>query len=103
MQIEPPKVGGQLQSADVRLVVGTRPEAIKLAPVARALTARGVRPSLILTGQHELNPADFDFGDYPAALLWCPGSEDPHAHVKSVTKAMEAQLRRRPDLLDRPG
>jgi UDP-N-acetylglucosamine 2-epimerase (non-hydrolysing) len=83
----------------VRLVVGTRPEAIKLAPVARALAARGVRPALILTGQHELVPAEFDLGAYPATRLQCPGTENPHAHVRTVTAAVEAQLRRRPDLL----
>jgi len=83
----------------VRLVVGTRPEAIKLAPVARALAARGVRPSLILTGQHSLDPAEFDLGTYPATRLHCPGLEDPHSHVRSVTAVVKAQLRRRPDLL----
>ena len=83
----------------MRLVVGTRPEAIKLAPVARALAARGVRPALILTGQHDLDPADFDLGGYPVTRLHCPGTQDPHAHVKTVTAAIEAQLRRRPDLL----
>lgn len=67
--------------------------------MARALAARGVRPELILTGQHEIDPAAFDLGDFPATRLQCPGTEDPHAHVKSVTKAVKAQLRRRPDLL----
>ena len=84
----------------MRLVVGTRPEAIKLAPVAHALAARGMRPTLILTGQHPgLDPADYDLGDYPAARLRCPGAQNPHSHVKSVTAAMRAQLRQRPDLL----
>jgi UDP-N-acetylglucosamine 2-epimerase (non-hydrolysing) len=83
----------------VWLVIGTRPEAIKLAPVARALAARGVRSALILTGQHDLDPADFDLGAHPAIRLHCPGAENPHAHVKSVTMAVEAQLRRRPELL----
>lgn len=32
--------------------VGTRPEAIKLAPVVHALQRRGVRPTVYLTGQH---------------------------------------------------
>lgn len=34
------------------LVVGTRPELIKLAPVARAIARRGGRAHLLLTGQH---------------------------------------------------
>jgi UDP-N-acetylglucosamine 2-epimerase (non-hydrolysing) len=33
-------------------VVGTRPEAIKMAPVVRALSERGARQEVILTGQH---------------------------------------------------
>jgi len=82
----------------VRLVVGTRPEAIKLAPVARALAARGVRPSLILTGQHSLDPAEFDLGTYPATRLHCPGLEDPHSHVRSVTAAVKAH----PDCVPSP-
>lgn len=34
------------------LVVGTRPELIKLAPVARAIAARGGQAHILLTGQH---------------------------------------------------
>ena len=83
----------------MRLVIGTRPEAIKLAPVARALAILGVRPTLILTGQHDLDPVDFDLAAYPATRLYCPGSENPHAHVKSVATAVERQLLPRPDLL----
>jgi UDP-N-acetylglucosamine 2-epimerase (non-hydrolysing) len=84
----------------VRLVFGTRPEAIKLAPLARALASRGVRPSLILTGQHaDLDPAEFELGQFPATRLHCPGAQDPHAHVKCVATAVATQLRRRPDLL----
>jgi len=39
----------------VLVVVGTRPEAIKMAPVMRALAARAeeVEPRLVLTGQHD--------------------------------------------------
>lgn len=33
-------------------VCGTRPEAVKLAPVLRALKARGVKTALVSTGQH---------------------------------------------------
>ena len=80
-------------------MIGTRPEAIKLAPVARALAARGVRPALILTGQHDLDPADFDLAAYPATRLHCPGAENPHAHVRNVAMALETQFRRRPNLL----
>ena len=38
---------------EVHLLAGTRPEAIKLAPVAAAMRAAGrVRPVLVATGQH---------------------------------------------------
>jgi UDP-N-acetylglucosamine 2-epimerase (non-hydrolysing) len=81
-------------------VIGTRPEAIKLAPVAHALVARGVRPSLILTGQHpRLDPADFALGGFPAERLDCPGKQDPHQHVGAVTSALLPKLGRSTDLL----
>jgi len=38
---------------EIWLVAGTRPEAVKLAPVARALTSAGrMRPVVVATGQH---------------------------------------------------
>lgn len=40
------------------IVYGTRPEAIKLAPVVRELRLRGVEPLLISTGQHTTLLAD---------------------------------------------
>ncbi len=42
-------------------IVGTRPEAIKLRPVARALAARGAAQQVILTGQHRGLDTAFDF------------------------------------------
>ncbi|HEX5718820.1 MAG TPA: UDP-N-acetylglucosamine 2-epimerase (non-hydrolyzing) [Thermoanaerobaculia bacterium] len=36
----------------VALIVGTRPEAVKMAPVFRALKSSGLEPVLISTGQH---------------------------------------------------
>jgi UDP-N-acetylglucosamine 2-epimerase (non-hydrolysing) len=39
-------------SRTVVLIVGTRPEAIKMAPVFRALGRTGLQPVLISTGQH---------------------------------------------------
>lgn len=60
------------------IVVGTRPEAIKLAPVILALRARGAKPIVCLTGQHrELAAdalgwfglsADLTLGPHPAGL-----------------------------------
>lgn len=47
---------------DVAVVFGTRPEAVKLAPVVRALRERGVRVTCIATGQHATLIDD---------VLWC--------------------------------
>jgi UDP-N-acetylglucosamine 2-epimerase (non-hydrolysing) len=89
-----------LRSADVRLVIGTRPEAIKMKPVARALLAQGVTPLLVFTGQHAgVHPRDFGLDRYPHLMLACPGREDPHAHVRDVTAALLPSLAHAPDLL----
>lgn len=84
----------------MRLVVGTRPEAIKLAPVAHALAAKGIAARLVLTGQHPaLDPADFGFRGFMADRLDCPGEEDPQRHVRAVTAALLPQLATSRDLL----
>jgi UDP-N-acetylglucosamine 2-epimerase (non-hydrolysing) len=89
-----------LRTADVRLVIGTRPEAIKLAPLAHALAERDFTPRLILTGQHAgLDPADFGLGEYPALSLGCPGERDPYAHATRVSSALRPVLRKLPDVL----
>ena len=81
-------------------MIGTRPEAIKLAPVAHALAKRGIGPRLVLTGQHrDLEPADFGLGGFPAERLGCPGKQDPHRHVGVVTAAMLPSLGEAPGLL----
>jgi len=56
---------------EITLLLGTRPEAIKLAPVLRALEARGCRPTLVTTGQHRemLAPLLATLGLRPAADL----------------------------------
>lgn len=49
--------------APIAFVIGTRPEAIKMAPVLRALEARGRRCALVCTGQHptlDLSAAGID-------------------------------------------
>lgn len=100
MHLSPAEVGGRLRFADVRLVIGTRPEAIKLAPVAHALRDRGLPPTLVLTGQHlTLDPAEFGLEPYPAVRLGCPGEEDPNRHVQAVTAAMLPLLSPPPGLM----
>ena len=81
-------------------MIGTRPEAIKLAPVAHALSKRGLAPTLVLTGQHPgLDPEDFGLRGFATEHLSCPGEEDPHRHLRAVTAALLPRLARAPDLL----
>ena len=81
-------------------MIGTRPEAIKIAPVAHALAERGISPSLVLTGQHrDLDPFDFGLGELPAERLGCPGEQDPHRHVGAVTAAFLPSVARSPGLV----
>lgn len=81
-------------------MIGTRPEAIKLGPVARALPAHGLVPTLIFTGQHPaLDPHEFGLTGFPSVRLDCPGRRDPHAHVRAVTAALLLMLSEPPDLV----
>ena len=68
----------------IDLVVGTRPEAIKLAPVAAALVQSGLSPRLIFTGQHPLDPFDHGLAGHDRVTLDCPGKADPMAHSAAV-------------------
>lgn len=43
----------QLRPGEIAVAIGTRPEAIKLMPVVRALEAAGAPPTVFLTGQHQ--------------------------------------------------
>ncbi|MBV9527829.1 UDP-N-acetylglucosamine 2-epimerase (non-hydrolyzing) [Sphingomonas sp.] len=75
-------------------MIGTRPEAIKLAPVAHALAARGLASRIVVTGQHpSLDLRQFGFGAYPRVDLNCAGQANPHAHVRKVAAAMGPVLR----------
>lgn len=89
-------------SRTIMLVVGTRPEAIKLAPLARALEARGLVPLPVLTGQHDqLDPSAFGLGNTAALRLRCPSKGDPRLHAEAVANAMAPMLRgaARPDMV----
>ncbi|MCY7338829.1 MAG: UDP-N-acetylglucosamine 2-epimerase (non-hydrolyzing) [Sphingomonas bacterium] len=96
-----PKPGGKLREFRIGLVIGTRPEAIKLAPVAAALGRSGALPLLYLTGQHPgLNPADHALETLPATAFGCAGRSDPFEHVEEVCAALERHWRRdTPDLV----
>lgn len=91
-----------MSQAPILLVVGTRPEAIKLAPLARALKARGLATQLVLTGQHsQLDPAAFGLAGQEALRLHCQASGDPGLHAEAVANALAPALRgaRRPSLV----
>jgi UDP-N-acetylglucosamine 2-epimerase (non-hydrolysing) len=70
-----------------------------LSPVAHALAARGLAPSLVLTGQQALDAGPFGLGDFPQLRLGCPGQQDPHSHVRNVTEALIPLLCSRPALV----
>ena len=75
------------------MIVGTRPEAIKLAPLAHALAATGVAPRLLLTGQHAaLRASDHGLSGLPRDRLHCGGIEDPIEHAALVAAAVEPLL-----------
>nr|WP_314443661.1 UDP-N-acetylglucosamine 2-epimerase (non-hydrolyzing) [uncultured Sphingomonas sp.] len=78
----------------VLLVVGTRPEAIKLAPLARALHAQKMTPVIALTGQHaQLDRASFGLGSFRVLRLRCPSAGDPRLHAEAVATALSPALR----------
>ena len=71
-----------------------------MQPVAAALRACGIVPTLIFTGQHPgLDPTGFGLNAFPRVDLGCPGHENPHSHVRAVTAALLPLLDCAPDLL----
>jgi UDP-N-acetylglucosamine 2-epimerase len=60
-----------LPAPALAVLLGTRPEAIKLSPVVRALAAAGAPPLVVVTGQHDemLQPILEDLGLVPAENL----------------------------------
>jgi UDP-N-acetylglucosamine 2-epimerase (non-hydrolysing) len=92
-----PKPGGKLRSSRIAFVVGTRPEAIKLSPVAHALVERGEPPLLFVTGQHPgLELRDHRLDEFEAIHLHCPGQPDPMLHADLVRGAVRRALDTRP-------
>src|SRR5690606_25317817 len=76
----------------VLCVVGTRPEAIKTAPVVQALRRRGVPSAICLTGQHPTLAAEARERAGLAADVACR-LEGP-ATPASVRRAVEPVIRR---------
>jgi UDP-N-acetylglucosamine 2-epimerase (non-hydrolysing) len=57
-------------------------------------------PTLIFSGQHAaLDRRSYGLDGFKSVALGCPGQEDPHAHVRSVTRALLPLLAPAPDLL----
>lgn len=57
-------------------------------------------PTIVLTGQHpQLALSDFALDRLPSVALRCAGREDPHDHVRSVTRSLRPLLSHGPDLL----
>lgn len=62
--------------------------------------AVGITPMLIFTGQHRgLDPCELGLEAFPQLDLQCPGRENPHVHVRAVTRALSPLLRDAPDLI----
>jgi len=78
---------------EIALVIGTRPEAIKLAPLALALSKRGCVPQLFLSGQHpRLELARLGIGHLPTQQLRCAVDPDPHAFAAAVGTKLAERL-----------
>ncbi|HTM56964.1 MAG TPA: UDP-N-acetylglucosamine 2-epimerase (non-hydrolyzing) [Candidatus Udaeobacter sp.] len=88
----------------IAVVVGTRPEIIKMAPVVRACAARGATCLLLHTGQHysfEMDGVFFEeLGLPPADHNLEVGSGTHPAQIGAILTGMEPVLRaERPDVL----
>ena len=82
------------------MVLGTRPEAIKLAPVARALNAAGLSLRIIHTGQHPAADWQRDlFGGLPIHSLGEQPCGDPFSYVGRVAARLRHRSERRPALV----
>jgi UDP-N-acetylglucosamine 2-epimerase (non-hydrolysing) len=83
-------------------VIGTRPEAIKMGPVVRALAERpGLQQELILTGQHKDLEGAFDLPASAIKTLSLNLAEQTAGEIREVLRdALCRDLwRRRPDLV----
>ena len=82
------------------MVWGTRPEAIKLAPVAHALRAAGLNLRILHSGQHPLTDAQATaFCDAPIVSLGLASDGDPFAYVGRLASALRRRDEPRPALV----
>jgi UDP-N-acetylglucosamine 2-epimerase (non-hydrolysing) len=88
-------------AGDVAVLIGTRPEAIKLMPVVRALEEAGAPPAVYVTGQHRelLEPILAELALVPAEDLGVMQPDQALGDLSArLLSAVQALLRRR-----RPG
>ncbi|WP_265535926.1 non-hydrolyzing UDP-N-acetylglucosamine 2-epimerase [Sphingomicrobium astaxanthinifaciens] len=82
------------------MVFGTRPEAIKLAPVAAALHAEGLAVRLVETGQHaDLPRAGVGFGALDRRSLGCVTGDDPFAYARACAATYAQTCAARPAMI----
>lgn len=91
---------GDVRMASVMVVVGTRPEAIKLAPVVQALRGTGLAVRICLSGQHPdlAGAALADFGLAADRLLSAcrPGQSLAELGARALSQLAAAMTRDRP-------
>lgn len=91
-------------SARILLVFGTRPEAIKMLPVVKALRARAVLDTVVaVTGQHRemLDQVFGAFGERPDIdlQLMSPGQTLTDITVRVLSRMAEVFAEQKPDLV----
>ena len=91
------------RAGDVAVLIGTRPEAVKLMPVVRALEAAGAPPAVYVTGQHRelLAPILADLALVPAEDLGVmqPNQALGDLSARLLIAVQELLRRRRPRIL----
>ena len=91
------------RAGDVAVLIGTRPEAVKLMPVVRALEAAGAPPAVYVTGQHRelLAPILADLALVPAEDLGVmqPNQALGDLSARLLMAVQELLRRRRPGTL----
>jgi len=74
------------------IVLGTRPEAIKLAPIVRELCRRDLRHTILVTGQHTSLLKDTGFeNEFHVQHLNLPNPNDPYAFANSLHQHLAHQ------------
>jgi UDP-N-acetylglucosamine 2-epimerase (non-hydrolysing) len=98
-----PAQASKKRTHPIGVLIGTRPEAIKLMPVVRALEAAGHPPEIYLTGQHDelLRPILVDLRLRPTLdlALLTPGQSLARLSARLIEGVEKVLRQRRPSLL----